>query len=159
REDPDRSAVATDTLPELRIGFSRRAGTAPVVTRRPRTRTPARPRARVVTPKGVRFRRRMADTAFRGLVRGLALSVLLMTALIAVSLLRGSWDSIRTFGWSFLWTSTWDPVFLHFGALPFIFGTIASSAIAIAIAIPLGLGAAICLAELLPQRIAEPLTF
>jgi phosphate transport system permease protein len=113
----------------------------------------------VSQPTGARFRRRLADAAFRGLVRGLALSVLVMTALIAVSLLQGSWQSLRTFGWSFLWTSTWDPVFLHFGALPFIFGTIASSAIAIAIAIPLGLGAAICLSELLPQRISGPLTF
>ena len=63
------------------------------------------------------------------------------------------------FGWSFLWTSTWDPVALRFGALPFVYGTLASTAIALAIAVPLGLGAAICLAELLPGRLADPLTF
>jgi phosphate transport system permease protein len=63
------------------------------------------------------------------------------------------------FGWTFLWTSTWDPVFLKFGALPFIYGTLASSAIALAIALPLGLGAAIFLAELVPQRLADPLAF
>jgi phosphate transport system permease protein len=53
----------------------------------------------------------------------------------------------------------WDPVALRFGALPFIFGTLASTALALAFAIPLGLGAAICLAELLPRRLADPLTF
>jgi phosphate transport system permease protein len=63
------------------------------------------------------------------------------------------------FGWSFLWTSTWDPVALRFGALPFVYGTLATTAIAIALALPLGLGAAICLAELLPRWIADPLTF
>src|SRR2546426_987296 len=63
------------------------------------------------------------------------------------------------FGWSFLWTSTWDPVALRFGALPFIYGTLATTAIAIAIALPLGLGAAVCLAELMPRRLADPLTF
>src|SRR5213078_4345196 len=34
-----------------------------------------------------------------------------------------------------------------------------TTAIAIAIALPLGLGAAVCLAELMPRRLADPLTF
>jgi len=63
------------------------------------------------------------------------------------------------FGWSFLWTSIWDPVALRFGALPFIYGTLVSSLIALAIAVPFGIGAAVCLAELLPTRIADPATF
>jgi phosphate transport system permease protein len=43
--------------------------------------------------------------------------------------------------------------------LPFVFGTLATSAIALAVAVPLGLGAAVCLAELLPRRLADGLTF
>ena len=74
-------------------------------------------------------------------------------------LLRRSALARAAFGWSFLWTSTWDPVALRFGALPFIYGTLATTAIAIAIALPLGLGAAVCLAELMPRRLADPLTF
>src|SRR5439155_894420 len=81
-----------------------------------------------------------------------ALSVIAIAGTIAVVLLRRSALARAAFGWSFLWTSTWDPVALRFGALPFIYGTLATTAIAIAIALPLGLGAAVCLAELMPRR-------
>jgi phosphate transport system permease protein len=88
-----------------------------------------------------------------------AFSVIGMTAIIAAVLWHDSAASRVRFGWSFLWTSAWDPVELAFGALPFIYGTLMTSAIAIAIALPLGLLAAICLAELLPARLADPLAF
>ena len=63
------------------------------------------------------------------------------------------------FGWNFLTTSTWDPVAGTFGALPFIYGTVVTSALAMIIAIPLGIGAAIFLAELAPPQISNALTF
>ena len=63
------------------------------------------------------------------------------------------------FGWSFLWSSVWDPVALQFGTFPFVYGTLATSAIAIAIALPLGLLAAICLAELVPAHLSDSLAF
>jgi phosphate transport system permease protein len=63
------------------------------------------------------------------------------------------------FGWRFLLSQNWDPVAGDFGALPFIFGTIVTSAIALFIAVPTGVGAAIFLAELAPPRVANPLTF
>jgi phosphate transport system permease protein len=85
--------------------------------------------------------------------------VVAIAALIAIVLFRQSAAARAAFGWQFLWTSVWDPVALRFGALPFVFGTLASTAIALVIAVPLGLGAAICLAELLPQRVSDPLTF
>jgi len=115
----------------------------------------------VATPAaGARWhRRRLGDIAFRSASLGFALSVLAITALIAVVLFVASGPARSAFGWRFLWTSTWDPVALHFGALPFIYGTIASTAIALALAVPFGLGAAICLAELLPARVADPLAF
>src|SRR5207253_1017159 len=97
--------------------------------------------------------------AFRALSLAFALSVIAIAGTIAVVLLRRSALARAAFGWSFLWTSTWDPVALRFGALPFIYGTLATTAIAIAIALPLGLGAAVCLAELMPRRLADPLTF
>jgi phosphate transport system permease protein len=46
-----------------------------------------------------------------------------------------------------------------FGALPFIYGTVVSSALALLIAVPLGVGAAIFLAELAPPRLSDLLTF
>jgi phosphate transport system permease protein len=104
-------------------------------------------------------RRRLGDPLFRLVSLIFALSVIGIAATIAVILYRDSAPARAAFGWSFLWTSTWDPVALRFGALPFVYGTLASTAIAIAIALPLGLGAAICLAELMPRRLADPLTF
>ena len=40
----------------------------------------------------------------------------------------------------FFWSSAWDPVFDHFGALPFIYGTIVTAIVSLVIAVPLGLG-------------------
>jgi len=88
-----------------------------------------------------------------------ALSVLLITAIIAFELYRGSRLSIAKFGWAFLWNSTWDPVAEEFGALPFIYGTLVTSAISLLIAIPVGLGVAIFLSELAPRWLSDPVTF
>jgi len=65
----------------------------------------------------------------------------------------------QKFGWRFLTGTTWDPVALEFGALPFIYGTLVTSALALIIGIPLGIGAAIFLAELAPVWISEGLAF
>jgi phosphate transport system permease protein len=121
--------------------------------------SPARPGARSSPIAWSRLARRLPDAVFRATTLALALSVLGITALIALTLVRASRPSLAAFGWQFLWTSTWDPVFLKFGGLPFIYGTLATSTLALLIAVPVGLGAAICLAELLPERVADPLTF
>jgi phosphate transport system permease protein len=102
---------------------------------------------------------RYADPLFRGLTLAFALAVLAIAGTIATVLFIKSGPARSAFGWSFLWESTWDPVALKFGALPFIYGTLATTAIALSIALPVGLGAAICLAELLPRRVADALTF
>src|SRR6185369_14178244 len=59
----------------------------------------------------------------------------------------------------FLTGSTWDPVALEFGALPFIYGTLVTSALALIIGVPLGVGAAIFLAELAPIKLSNTLAF
>jgi phosphate transport system permease protein len=88
-----------------------------------------------------------------------AASVVAITAVLVWELYVNSAQSRAQFGWSFLWTSTWDPVNGQFGALPFIYGTVVTSALAMLLAIPLGVGAAIFLAELAPPRISSGLTF
>jgi phosphate transport system permease protein len=86
-------------------------------------------------------------------------TILLITALLVYELFINSGESRSKFGWNFLITSTWDPVNDQFGALPFIYGTLVSSALALLIGIPLGVGAAIFLAELAPPKISDALTF
>jgi len=88
-----------------------------------------------------------------------ATSIFLVTALLVFELYDNSALPRHKFGWAFFVTQTWDPVFENFGALPFIYGTVVTSALALLIAVPLGVGAAIFLAELAPRPISDALTF
>ena len=55
---------------------------------------------------------------------------------------------MHKFGWHFLVTKDWAPVNEQYGALPFIFGTLVSSAIALIIAVPISIATAVDLTEL-----------
>jgi phosphate transport system permease protein len=88
-----------------------------------------------------------------------ATSILLITGLLVFELYTNSRLSLGKFGWSFLTTQVWDPVADQYGALPFIYGTLVTSALGLIIAVPLGVGAAIFLAELAPPSISDGLTF
>ncbi len=90
---------------------------------------------------------------------GCALGIIAITASLFYVLWVDSRLSRHQFGWSFLATSNWDPVVGDFGALPFIYGTVVTSALALLISVPTGVGAAIFLAELAPRRISDALTF
>lgn len=104
-------------------------------------------------------RLRYGDQAAHLITLMFASLIVLITVLLVFALWRGSALTRAKFGWAFLLSSTWDPVFGKFGALPFVYGTLVSSAIALLIAVPLGVGAAIFLAELAPRRISDSLTF
>ena len=75
--------------------------------------------------------------------------------LMLFELTKASWLSIQKFGLGFLLTTTWDPVFERFGALPFIYGTLVSSLVALILAVPVGLGCAIYLVEYAPWGIQK----
>src|SRR5262249_55768213 len=98
-------------------------------------------------PLGV-SRRRSGDRVFDWVVRCAVWLVIALAAALAMSLAWKSWPAMQSFGWRFLVTSTWDPVAGSFGALPFIYGTLVSSAVPLLIAVPLSIGAAVYLAEL-----------
>ncbi len=122
--------------------------------------TPVRATTRIGDTRSTPRRRwPHADRAFAWGTRVAASGVIAIPLAIAYVLTEASALSRAKFGWTFLWTSAWDPVALSFGALPFVYGTLATSVIAITIALPLGLLAAICLAELLPTRFSDPLAF
>lgn len=87
------------------------------------------------------------------------LSILGVVGLIVAELWINSQDTVHAFGWNFLWTSKWDPNGGQFGALPFVFGTCVTSAVALLLAIPLGVAAAIFLAEMAPPKLSNLLTF
>jgi len=114
---------------------------------------PAELGGRVKLPQAARGR------IFELAVYGATGAFIAIVAGLFIELLTNSWPSISTFGLSFLWTSQWNPVTDQFGALPFIYGTIVSSAIAILLASISGVMAGAFLAEFSPIRLAEPLSF
>src|ERR1035437_10533219 len=98
------------------------------------------------------------DRAFKWLTLAMAVSIFVLIALIAFELAQGSKLSLQKFGWHFLASSDWDPVNDQYGALPFIFGTLVSAAIALVIAVPISIATAVYLTELAPQWLRQPLT-
>jgi phosphate transport system permease protein len=88
-----------------------------------------------------------------------ATTVVLITAALVWELWVNSALPRQKFGFHFFVTSVWDPIMEQYGALPFIYGTMVTSAVALFIAVPLGIGAAIFLAELAPPRVSDTLQF
>jgi phosphate transport system permease protein len=102
-------------------------------------------------------RLRFGDTAFRNLTRAAAMAVLVILGGIIISLVYGSLPALRTFGFSFLYVETWNPVTEKFGAIAPIYGTILTSFIAMLIAVPVGLFIALFLTELCPMWLRRPI--
>jgi len=88
-----------------------------------------------------------------------AATVVLITVLLVLQLWHDSSLPRHKFGLNFFATRVWDPIAEEFGALPFIYGTLVTATVSLLIAVPLGLGAAIFLAELAPQKISDTLQF
>ncbi len=110
-------------------------------------------------PRALLQRLRSGDEVAHLITLLFAGSVILITSLLVYELWVNSALSRHRFGWRFLFSRVWDPIFEQFGALPFIYGTLVTSAVALLIAVPVGLGAAIFLAELAPPRLSDALTF
>lgn len=102
---------------------------------------------------------RFADNSFAVLVLACACSIFAIVIFIFSILVQSSHLSLVQFGWKFFARSAWDPVSGDFGALPFIYGTLATSVLALLIAVPLALGVAIFLTELCPRPLRAPISF
>jgi phosphate transport system permease protein len=102
-------------------------------------------------------RLRLQDALFRGVTRAFAVGVLLLLAAVMLALVIGSVPAVEKFGFGFLWEQRWNPVKEIFGALPAIYGTLVTSAIAMLIAVPVGLGVALFLTELCPPWLRRPI--
>jgi len=84
---------------------------------------------------------------FRTAVSVVASASPAILVLIVLTLLQQAQPALHQFGVGFLWGTDWNPVADNFGALPAIFGTVATSFIALALAIPVGVAVALVLAE------------
>jgi phosphate transport system permease protein len=100
------------------------------------------------------------ERGFVWMTRLFALGVAAILIWIALQVAIDAMPAIREFGWSFWATSSWNPVEEDYGALPMIYGTLMSSAIALLFAVPLGVGTAIFLSEnFLPTSIRTVFVF
>lgn len=110
-------------------------------------------------PRTFASRFRLGDKVAHLVALIFASAIILITALLFLELYRSSALARREFGWDFITGTTWDPVALEFGALPFIYGTLVTSALALIFGVPLGVGAAVFLAELAPPKISDAFAF
>lgn len=115
-----------------------------------------------VDPQGtgtVRTHSRLGDRVFRGSSVAIAAGLIGLLALMLWVLLSDGAEAFRTFGLSFLTGRNWNPVAgrQSFGALPFIFGTLVTSAIAVVLAVPVAVGMALLLSEIPSGWLRNPL--
>ena len=101
----------------------------------------------------------LGDRVFQWTTGGFAGLILVLAAVVLFVLVRSAFPAWSKFGWHFLTSSDWDPVQEMFGSVPFVWGTLLSSAIALLIATPLGLGISLFLTELAPMKMREPVAF
>ncbi|MBD2464511.1 phosphate ABC transporter permease subunit PstC [Oscillatoria sp. FACHB-1407] len=100
------------------------------------------------------------DVAFTWLVRLFAFCTIAIMVWMTVVIFQQAFPAIQEFGIGFLWSQEWDVGALLFGALPYIYGTLATSTIALLIAIPIGLSVALVTSEnFLPPWVRSPIAF
>jgi phosphate transport system permease protein len=102
---------------------------------------------------------RLADDSFAAVMLVCACSIFAIVIFIFGILVIHSKLSLVQFGWKFFTRQAWDPVSGDFGALPFIYGTLATSLLALCMAVPLALGVAVFITELCPRPLRAPISF
>ena len=110
-------------------------------------------------PRAFLRRLRSGDEIAHLITLTFAALILLITSMLLYELWVNSHFSRAKFGWMFFWTRVWDPNFDNFGAAPFIYGTLVTSAVALCLAVPLGLASAIFLSELAPRKVSDVISF
>ena len=106
-------------------------------------------------------KRRKGDKIFHSVVIGAPGFTLFILALVAIAVGNGSMKIFSLEGFGFFTGTDWNSVEGResYGALPYIIGTLFSSAIAMAIGVPISLGVAVFLSEIASSRISTPLSF
>ncbi len=102
---------------------------------------------------------RLADNSFAAVMLICACSIFAIVLFILSILVVRSHLSLVQFGWRFFTRQAWDPVAGDFGALAFIYGTLATSILALIMAVPLALGVAVFITELCPRPLRAPISF
>jgi phosphate transport system permease protein len=103
-------------------------------------------------------RRPLGDRGFQVLALAAGLLVLVILVLIAVTTSQqsASWFSAEGLK---IFSNNWDTATNHFGALPFIYGTVITGVIALVMAVPVSVAIALLLTEVVPYRWSRPIVY
>jgi phosphate transport system permease protein len=112
--------------------------------------------ARGSVPQTQSRRDELQDKGFSYILAITAFLVLIALAGAALSMLWGGREVLAQEGWSFFFSSDWNPVENHYGALVPIYGTLVTALIAMVIAVPISFGIAIYLTEVAPSWLRTP---
>jgi phosphate transport system permease protein len=104
----------------------------------------------------LRGHKQYADRAFRGLAIAAAGLVLLVLGMIAIRMTLRAWPAL---GLEFFTSIRWSAPDGRFGALPFIWGTLYTAAIAVMLAVPISLGVALFITQVAPPWLKTPLVY
>jgi phosphate transport system permease protein len=100
--------------------------------------------------------RYLIDRTSRTLLLVCAFLTLVVLAAIAVYTLKAALPAIREVGlWHFLFGRVWRPDLDQYGMLPLVVGSVVVTAGALILAVPLGVGCAVLLAEVAPQKVRQ----
>src|SRR5918911_497750 len=117
-------------------------------------RDPERAAARALS------RANVPDRAWVIVLTLLGAAVLVVAALIVAELWRIGGPAIRYTGLrQFVANSTWDATRDVFGAAPYIYGTLVTSAVALVLAVPVSIGLALFLTEMAPSALRSIVSF
>jgi len=105
--------------------------------------------------EGRRLGDRIGDLLLYGVTGLAAFGALALLVAIAYKVFDGSSLAFDKFGFSFIWSRTWNPVTEQFGALDFIYGTAITSFFALLLATPLSVAIGLYLTELAPRGIRD----
>lgn len=100
-----------------------------------------------------------ADTAFRWIAIAAAAIVLVVLGLIALTMAARARPVMQAMGLHFFSSRRWSPPDQLYGALPFIWGTLYTSAIALVLAVPVSLAVAVFINEVAPRSLRRPLIY
>jgi len=99
------------------------------------------------------------DRAWASLLVLLGGSILVVVGVIVLELVQVARPAVSAGALRFLFGTDWDPVSGSFGALPFIYGTLVTSAVAMAVAVPVSVGLALFLSEMGPSQLRPVVSF
>jgi len=97
---------------------------------------------------------------FQWLVKGIAVLTIVVLGWMGWIIYEKAQIAIKTFGLGFLTSQEWDVPGLIFGALPYIYGTLVTSALALLLALPISIAVALVTSErLIPAWARSPVAF